>query len=67
MLLRQSFDIRFLNKIREISDKYGIAMLEIDGIGPNAMDVNLFTKQFLRNTDSTSAISSDPNANVDDQ
>ena len=68
MLIRHSFDSRFILKIRELSEKYGTKMLELDGIGPDTLDINLNTQAFLNNNGGpTSDISIDSNANVDDR
>ncbi len=66
MLVRHSFDSRFISKMQEIEDKYGIEMIELEGIGPSSLDINRFAKDFFSKKH-ISEISSDPNANVDDQ
>jgi len=65
MLLRQSFDNRFIFKIKELEEKYGKRMFDIDGIGSDVLDINIFTKNFLDNN-VVADLSTDPNANVDD-
>ena len=65
MLIKHSFDARFVEKLKEIETKYGIQMLEADGIGPDKLDINRFAKQFFTNK-VVSNISADANANVDD-
>lgn len=66
MLIRQSFDSRFVSKIKDIEDKYGVEMLELDGIGPSTLDINQFAKKFFNNK-IVADISVDANANVHDQ
>lgn len=65
MLIRQSFDQRFVLKLKEIEEKYGSEMIRLDGIGQDKLDINQFAKDFF-NTNIISNISSDGNANVDD-
>ena len=65
MLIRQSFDSRFVTKLKELENKYGVEMLEVDGIGPNKLDINHFARQFFKSK-VVADISSDANANVDD-
>ena len=38
MLVRQSFDDRFVTKLKELENKYGLEMFELDGIGPDKLD-----------------------------
>ena len=66
MLLRQSFDERFVLKMNELQQSYGVEMLELDGIGPDQLDINSFAKKFF-STNVISEVSIDSNANVDDQ
>ena len=65
MLIRQSFDSRFVDKLKEIENKYSVSMMELDGIGPSSLDINQFAKSFFK-TSVIADISSDGNANVDD-
>ena len=65
MLLRQSFDERFVLKMNELKEHYGVEMFEIDGIGPNQLDVNHFAKRFFQNK-VVANISIDGNGNIDD-
>jgi len=65
MLLRQSFDQRFVDKLKEIENKYGVEMFNLDGIGSKHLDINQFAKDFFQK-DTIADISSDANANVDD-
>ena len=66
MLIKHSFDQRFINRIKELEDKYGKEMFDLDGIGDSTLDINSFTNKFLCHNVAAD-ISSDPNANVDDQ
>jgi anaerobic ribonucleoside-triphosphate reductase len=66
MIVRQSFDQRFCNRIKELEERYGTEMFDLDGIGDGAFDISAFTHKFLTNSVAAD-ISSDPNANVDDQ
>ena len=66
MLIRQSFDQRFIKRLKEIEARYGTEMLEIDGIGSDSLDINKFTHNFFNNSVAAD-FTSDPNANVDDQ
>lgn len=65
-LIKQSFDVRFTEKIRELEEKYGAEMIRLEGIGPDKLDINQFAKDFFK-TNVLANISSDANANVDDQ
>lgn len=65
MLIRQSFDERFVLKMNEIESTYGIEMLELDGIGPSNLDINQFAKKFFTKK-VVADVSIDGNANVDD-
>ncbi len=65
MLIRQSFDNRFVDKLKEFEMKYGIKMFELDGIGPSKLDINQFAKDFFKD-DVVANVSSDGNANVED-
>jgi len=65
MLIRQSFDDRFVVKMNEIRENYGSEMLDIDGIGASHLDINQFAKRFF-NTKVVANVSMDGNANVDD-
>ena len=56
MLVRQSFDDRFVTKLKEIESKYSIEMLEIDGIGPNKLDINRFARNFFKKNDDGSYV-----------
>ena len=65
MLIRQSFDERFVIKMNEIKEHYGVEMFELDGIGPSQLDINQFARKFFA-TNVVSDVSVDGNANVDD-
>lgn len=65
MLIRQSFDQRFVLKLKEIEEKYGQELIRLDGIGSDKLDINQFAKDFFQD-DVVSNISMDGNANVDD-
>jgi len=65
MLIRQSFDQRFVDKLKELEAKYGTQMFDLDGIGAKHLDVNQFAKDFFK-TNVMANISTDANANVDD-
>jgi ribonucleoside-triphosphate reductase len=65
MLIRQSFDERFILKLKELENKYSIAMFDADGIGPDKMDINRFARDFFSKK-VVADFASDGNANVDD-
>ena len=65
MLVRQSFDERFVIKLNEIQSNYGTELLHVDGIGQNQLDINHFAKKFFANK-VVADVSTDGNANVDD-
>jgi len=65
MLIRQSFDDRFVVKLNELKEKYGLEMFELDGIGPSKLDINNFAKKFFK-TNVVADVSVDGNANVED-
>ena len=65
MLIRQSFDQRFVDKLKDIENKYGLEMIEAEGIGPSTLDINSFAKKFFKRNN-VADVSSDANANVDD-
>lgn len=65
MLIRHSWDQRFVDKLKELEDKYGVQMFELEGIGPSKLDINEFAKKFFTKA-VVADVSSDANANVDD-
>lgn len=65
MLVRQSFDERFVLKLNEIQSNYGTEIMDADGIGQNQLDINHFAKKFFEKK-IMSEVSVDANANVDD-
>ena len=65
MLIRQSFDQRFIDKLKDLENKYSTAMFIADGIGPDKLDINKFARKFFKEK-VVADISSDANANVDD-
>jgi len=65
MIVKQSFDTRFVKKLKDINDKYGENMLEADGIGQNSLDINHFSNNFLKSAQITD-VTVDTNANCDD-
>lgn len=65
LLVRQSFDSRFVDKLKKLSDEYGEKLLELDGIGPAQLDINNFSEKFFSKKN-VADISADANANVDD-
>ena len=65
MLIRQSFDMRFVEKLKELETKYGVQMFELEGIGPSKLDINQFARDYFKSK-VVSDISIDGNANVDD-
>lgn len=65
MLLRQSYDSRFVEKLKDIENKYGVEMFDLDGIGPDKLDINHFSRAFFKRN-IIADVSSDGNANVDD-
>lgn len=65
MLIRQSFDDRFVAKMNEIRENFGEEMFNIDGIGNSHLDINQFAKRFFT-TKVVANVSMDGNANVDD-
>jgi ribonucleoside-triphosphate reductase len=48
-----------------MENKYGIEMFELDGIGPDKMDINRFSRNFFAKK-VVADVSTDGNANVDD-
>ncbi len=65
MILRHSFDDRFVSKINELKDTYGTRMFDVDGIGADHLDINQFAKRFF-STKVVANVSMDGNANIDD-
>lgn len=65
MLCKQSFDPRFVGKIRDLEEKYGQQMLNVEGIGPENLDINRFSEDFFKNT-VLADVSIDGNANCSD-
>jgi ribonucleoside-triphosphate reductase len=65
LLVRQSFDERFVKKLQEIESKYGHEIFDIDGIGAEHLDINTFARKFFTKK-VVADVSSDANANVDD-
>lgn len=66
MIIRQSFDERFMYKISELKETYGEEIFKIAGISDGSLDINQFAKKFFRNKKSMADISIDKNGNVDD-
>jgi len=65
MIVRQSFDERFVIKLNEIQSTYGMALFDIDGIGQENLDINHFARKFFSKK-VVADVSMDGNANVED-
>jgi hypothetical protein len=65
MLIRQSFDERFVVEMNKLREQYSAEMFDIDGIGVSHLDINQFAKRFF-STNVVSNVSMDGNANFDD-
>lgn len=68
MLIRHSFDDRFINLLDRLRKEYGEEMFELEGIGEKALDINRYSKEFFKdNGKSTADRTIDGNANVSDK
>jgi ribonucleoside-triphosphate reductase len=63
--VNHSFDYHFVMLLDKLEKKYGSEMFELEGISRKQLDIAKFTNKFLE-TKTTSDISIDGNANVDD-
>jgi len=66
MLVKHSFDHRFISLIDRIRNQYGEEMLELTGIGVKQLDINSYSKKFFGTTVNMADKSIDANANVSD-
>ena len=67
MLVRHSFDHRFISLIDRMRNQYGEEMLKLTGIGSDQLDVNSYSRHFFGQPDKNTADKSiDANANVSD-
>lgn len=64
---RYSFDERFVRKIVELQNEYGTELLDIEGIGPESLDIQKFSDKFFEQNSKTADVSVDGNANVSSQ
>jgi len=64
--IKQSFDSRFVKKIHDLQEEYGLELFELDGIGPNSLDICHFSDKFFSDKTNIADVSIDANANVDD-
>jgi len=67
MIVRHSYDNRFIYHIEKLRKQYGDKMFDLTGIGNNDLDIALYTEKFFNNKNSTAAVSVDSNANVSDK
>lgn len=63
--VNHSFDYHFVALLDKLEKKYGSEMFELEGISRKQLDIAKFTNKFLE-TKTTSDVSIDGNANVDD-
>ena len=63
--VNHSFDYHFVMLLDKLEKKYGSEIFELEGISRKQLDIAKFTNKFLE-TKTTSDISIDGNANVDD-
>lgn len=64
MLVKQSFDDQFVEKINRLKRELGEEMFALDGIGDKSLDINAFAKDFF-GTENVSDVSTDSNSNVE--
>ena len=64
--LKTSFDPDFSDLIMHLKAKYPKRLANIDGIGDEQTDFSQFSKDFFSTRTTTSDISVDSNANIDD-
>lgn len=60
----QGFDERFVRKLVELQDEYGTPIFDVDGIGPNSLDIQTFHSKFFSDL-KIADVSVDGNSNVD--
>lgn len=63
MLIRHSFDNRFITLIDNCRKKYSEQMIQLTGIGENSLDINRYSNDFF-SQDSIADTTVDKNANV---
>lgn len=67
MLVKHSFDQRFINLIDRMRSQYSEEMLELTGIGAKQLDINSYSRHFFGTPDVNTADKTiDANANVSD-
>ena len=67
MLIRHSYDTRFITLMEKLRSEYGEEMFKLSGIGSEALDINGFSKQYFLGNGNTADKSIDSNANVSDK
>ena len=67
MKIKHSFDPEFTDLMKSLYEKYGKTMFRLEGISPDQLDINAYTRDFFRmdkEGKGTADVSIDGNANV---
>lgn len=67
MLIRHSYDSRFIALLDRLQKEYGSEMMKLSGIGEEDLDLNCFSKRFFKSKAATADKTIDANANVSDK
>lgn len=67
MLVKHSYDSRFVSLLERLRTQYGEDMFKNSGISQDQLDINSFSKKFFGNDNNTADVSIDANANVNDK
>lgn len=67
MLIKHSYDNRFVVMMERLKKQYGEEMFETSGIGERQLDINTFSKEFFKDGVNTADKSIDANANVNEK
>jgi ribonucleoside-triphosphate reductase len=68
MLIRHSYDSRFVQHLQKLKEEYGQKIFDLSGIGENDLDINTYSRNFFTNDNSSVADKTvDGNANVSEK
>ena len=66
MLVHHSFDNRFVGELDRVRKQFGDTMMDLEGIGEKALDINHYSKHFFKKSGPTADKTIDSNANLAD-
>ena len=68
MLIRHSYDSRFVQLLQKLKEEYGQKIFDLSGIGENDLDINSYSRNFFTNDNLALADKTvDGNANISDK